>query len=263
MSVRSARLLTSPTARAIAATSALALALLLAYELGSGSPQQAQAAPGAAAAGQPAPSSGVEVVGTGKVAGTPDVLRLDLAISVTRSDAAGALSGASSAAAKVIKALKGRGVRDKDIKTAGLSLQPNYDYSGGKSTINGYTSDEQIAVTLRNLKTAGAAITSAVAAGGDSARVNGLALDLEGDSGLLVAARKTAINDAHSKAEAYAKAAGRDLGAVQVISEDTRPAPPIQLGRAAASDAAAGAPVPVQAGSQQVSVSVRVVWSFA
>lgn len=255
-------LLASPTARAVAASGALAMVVLVAYLVGAVNRPTAQATAFVPTAGSSAAPSGVEVVGTGKIAGTPDVVRLDLAVTVTRSQAASSLDAASAATAKVIRALTARGVKSKDIKTAGLSLQPEYDYAKSSTTIRGYTASQQIAATLRSLRTAGAAIGAAVAAGGDATRVNGLALDLEGDSKLLAQARLAAIADARSKAEAYAKAAGRSLGPVTVISEETTTPAPLRLDARAAADSGAAA-VPVQPGTQQVSVSVRVVWSFA
>jgi uncharacterized protein YggE len=204
------------------------------------------------------------VVGNGEVAGTPDVLRLQMQVSLTRPTASAALEGTSTATAHVVAALKARKVASKDIKTNGLSLQPNYDYTNGGTVLRGYIASEDIAVTLRDLRTAGAIITAAAQAGGNATRIEGVSLDLDGDSALLATARDTAIADARTKAEGYAKAAGRRLGAVRVISESTTSANPIALDIAAFHKSAAPAPspVPVQAGSQQVSVSVRVVWSF-
>lgn len=257
----------SPVARAVAATAAVVIALVLAYSLGTARPQVAQAVPiapvGFAASGTP-PASGVEVVGTGKVAGTPDVLRLDLAVTATRSQATESLDSMSRSAGKVLAALKSHGVAGKDIKTSGLSLQPNYDYANGKTTLRGYVASEQLSATLRDLRRAGTTITAAVAAGGDAARVEGVALDLEGDSGLMAKARLAAMADARERAGAYAKAAGRALGPVTVISENVTPAmpQPLDAGRFDTASAS-GQPVPVQPGSQQVSISVRVVWSFA
>ncbi len=249
-----------PAARVGAVVAALVVAFG-AYALGAGHAQPAQAAAPAAA---PAGSPGVEVVGTGKVAGTPDVLRLDLSVSTTRPTATDALAATSSATTAVLGALKAHGVAGKDLKTAGLSLQPNYDYTALGSVLRGYTGSEDISVTLRNLRTAGAVITAATRAGGNAARVQSIALDLEGDSALLAKARDAAIADARTKAQSYAKATGRTLGKVVVISENTTPADPIALNKEAfRSDTPAQTPsVPVQAGSQQVSVNVRVVWAF-
>lgn len=262
MSAQRAPLLTGSTTRAVVAVGALAMVVLLAYLVGAVNRQTAQATAFIPAAGASAGPSGVEVVGTGKIAGTPDIVRLDLAVTATRSQASSSLDAANAATNKVIRALGKSGVKSTDIKTTGLTLQPEYDYTKSTSVIRGYTASQQIAVTLRNLRTAGTAIGAAVAAGGDAARVNGLALDLEGDSKLLEQARRAAIADAKTKAEAYADAAGRSLGTVTVITENTTPPTPIAFDQRQAADVAASG-VPVQPGSQQVSVSVRVVWSFS
>ncbi len=268
-----------PAARITAVAAGLTIAVG-AYLVGTDRAQVAQAA--APAAGSPAPTGGptssppgdtaaagaglpgVEVVGTGKVAGTPDVLRLDLTVSLTRPTASDALGATSTATTAVLRALKAHHVAGKDLKTAGLSLQPNYDYTNGASVLHGYTGSEDVSVTLRDLRTAGAVITAATQAGGNAARVQDIALDLEGDSALLAKARDAAIADARNKAQSYARAAGRTLGRVVVISENTTPPDPIALAKDAyrPSARAAESSVPVQAGSQQVSVSVRVVWAF-
>jgi uncharacterized protein YggE len=237
------------------------MVVLFAYTLGTRDRPAAQATTFLPSAAATPSSAGIEVVGTGKIAGTPDIVRLDLGITVTRPEAASSLDAASAATTKVIKALTARGVKSKDIKTAGLSLQPEYDYTKSTSVIRGYTASQQIAVTLRNLRSAGSAIGAAVAAGGDATRVHGLALDLAGDSKLLAQARLAAIADARAKAEAYAKATGRSLGPVTVISENTSTPSPLRLDRSEAADMAA-TKVPVEPGTQQVAVSVRVVWSL-
>lgn len=249
----------------IIAVAALLLVAFVAYLIGTTRPQVAQAAPAAGPGGPAATgTSGLEVTGTGKIAGTPDVLRLDLTVSVTRPAATAALDATNRAMAGVIRALTGRKVAGKDITTTGLSLQPEYDYSATKSVLRGYTGSENVSVTLRNLTTAGAVISAATGAGGDAARVQGVTLDLEGDSALLAKARSAAFADARTKAQGYATAAGRTLGKVTVISEEATPPSPIRLDQSTLrADASSAAPVPVQPGSQQVSVSVRVVWSLA
>jgi uncharacterized protein len=238
------------------------LVLLAAYALGSVG--HAGATPAAAATpGADSTSTGISVTGVGDVSGTPDVLRLDMGAEVRAASVAAALHKANETMAKVIRALRDGGVAGKDVRTAGLSVNPDYTYDGSQSRITGYVATESLSATLRDLDKAGGIVTRAVAAGGDAARVNGLQLDLEGDSDLLVQARERAFDVAKAKAEAYADAAGRDLGAVSSVSEqaDSSGPEPMKYSAMAAGDAAS--PVPVEPGSQTVSVSVHVVWSFA
>jgi uncharacterized protein len=249
------------TAKASLAAVLVVLVLLAAYALGGAG--HGGATPAAAATPTTdTKSPGIAVTGVGDVSGTPDVLRLDISTEVRAASVDGALNKASAAMRDVIRALRDGGVAAKDVRTSGLSVNPDYSYDGSQQRITGYIATENLTATLRDLDKAGRIVSRAVAAGGDAARVNGLQLDLEGDSGLLVEARKQAFAQAKAKAETYAEAAGRHLGAVTSVSEQVDTASPEPLSYRAM-DMAAGKAVPVEAGSQTVSVSVNVVWSFA
>jgi uncharacterized protein YggE len=209
--------------------------------------------------------TGVAVSGRGEAPGTPDVLRLDLSITTSGTSAGQALDRSSALMSKVLKALKDKGTKKADIRTSGLSLQPNYDYRNGKQRITGYSASNSVAATLRDLSKAGAVIQAAVTAGGDASRLDGVRLDLDSDKAVVAAARTAAFADAKAKAEAYAKAAGRDLGPVTLVTENVNPAQPIDMRQAFsyAASAPAALPVPVEPGSATVGVTVQVVWSFA
>ena len=205
--------------------------------------------------------SGITVGGRADVAGTPDTLRLDLSVVATATSVSEALASANGSAGAVQKSLLSSGVQKKDLQTSGLDIQPNYDYpSGGMPRLRGYQVSESVNAKLRDLGRAGDAIGKAVAAGGNAVRVNGISLDLE-DTGLLVStARDKAFADAKAKAVQYARVAGRSLGAVMSIAENVSTPSPIAMPYAA--DGAKLASVPIQPGSQDVGVSVTVVFSM-
>jgi uncharacterized protein YggE len=247
-----------------------ALAFILAYLLGTSHGGSSVAA---AATGVPASStgsttgspSGITVSGTGKVSGTPDTLLLDLTVSANGDSVSSALAAANSVESRVQKALLGGGVAAKDLKTSGLSIQPNYTYSkSGQPSVHGYQVTESVEAKLRDLGKAGGLISSATNAGGNAVRIDGVSLDLEDTGSLVSAARDNAFGEAKAKAEQYAKAAGRSLGSVTSISETVQaPTAKYLTPTMYAQDmASAGAPVPIQAGSQDVGVTVTVVFAF-
>jgi len=207
---------------------------------------------------------GITVGGRAKVAGTPDTLRLDLSVVATASSVSGALASANRSADAVQKSLLGNGVAKQDLQTSGLNIQPTYDYTrSGTPRLTGYQVSESVSAKLRDLGRAGDAIGKAVSAGGNAVRVNEISLDLEDTSALVSRARDKAFADAKTKAEQYAKAAGRTLGAVVSIAEDVRAPSPILM----PNDRLAGSgldkqSVPIQPGSQDVSVSVTVVFAM-
>ena len=207
---------------------------------------------------------GITVGGRADVAGTPDTLRLDLSVVVTAGSVSEALASANHSADLVQQSLLGSGVAKKDLQTSGLNIQPDYDYpAGGPPRLKGYQVSESVIAKLRDLGRAGDAIGEAVGAGGNSVRVNAISLDLEDTGALVSAARDKAFAEARAKAQQYAKAAGRTLGDVVSIAEDVAKGSPISVPFAAAADSRLDkASVPIQPGSQDVSVSVTVVFAM-
>jgi uncharacterized protein YggE len=207
---------------------------------------------------------GITVGGRADVAGTPDTLRLDLSVVVTAASVSEALASANHSADVVQQSLLGNGVAKKDLQTSGLNIQPDYDYSaGGTPRLKGYQVSESVSAKLRDLGRAGDAIGKAVGAGGNAVRVNAISLDLEDTGALVSAARGKAFADARAKAEQYAKAAGRALGDVVSIAENVATPSGIPMSYpAAAGPAPDMAKVPIQPGSQDVSVSVNVVFAM-
>lgn len=226
--------------------------------------QQAGAAlvtspPGAAGNGAP---DTVTVSGTGSVAGTPDKAVLSLTVHVGASTANGALVGANAAMARVQQALTGQHVAKADMQTSALSLQPNYSYDGSTPHLDGYVVDEGVTATIRALSSAGTTVDAVVRAGGNAVRIDGFSLDLDGGSTLVARARAAAFAEAKTKAEQYARLSGRSLGGVVSVQEGELTPVPVPMYAGADRAAMPAMAVPVQAGTQQVSVDVQVVWAL-
>jgi uncharacterized protein YggE len=177
-------------------------------------------------------------------------------------DVTAALGSANSTVTKVVAALKAKGVAARDIKTSGLSVQPDYRYDKVQKLV-GYIASESMSVKLRDLAKAGAAVSAATEAGGNDVRIDGAALDLDSDSELIVSARADAFAEAKAKAEQYAKLAGRGLGPVSSVNENVSQTPvPMPYAAGAPAMDAKLADVPIQRGSQEVEVRVEVVWTL-
>ncbi len=254
--------------RQIAGIAAATLLLLGTYVLGASRNHADAAAEPAGAASLPgagpgtAPSA-ITVTGTGRVTGTPDTLRVDLGVSVTGKTVNQALTAASDKAAAVQDSLRGNGVAAKDLQTTGLNIQPGDESGqGGRSSLRGYQVDESLSAALRNLNTAGAVISAAAAAGGQATRIDGVSLDLEDTGPLLAGARTDAFAQARSKAGQYARAAGLSVGRVVSIQEAVQAPEPQSYAYPAAS-ARNMASVPVQAGSQELAVTVTVTFTVS
>jgi uncharacterized protein YggE len=203
-------------------------------------------------------SGRITVTGTGTVTGVPNQLILSIGVQVKAASVSTALSNANQAVSRVTGALRDRGVAAADIQTADLYIQP--DLRGAAQTPNGYTVSESVTATLRQVSSAGGQIDAAVRAGGNSVTVNGISLNLTDTSSLLASARKAAVANARTKAAQYAAALGQPLGPVVSIT-DSDGGGPYLPGAARTAAGAAESSVPISPGTQQLSVSVTVVYA--
>lgn len=204
------------------------------------------------------PRPTVTVSGTGSASATPDELSLSLDVSTQARSVRTAMDQANHAMAKVTDKLSADGVTASDIQTTGMSVQPQYSDQG---TISGYSVTESLTAELRSVATAGQTIADAVDAGGNAIRVDSVAFDLSDQQAALMAkARANAIADARANAAEDATAAGRKLGQVLSISESDTFGPPNPIAPRALAGASA---VPLNAGTQRVSVTVIVSYELA
>jgi uncharacterized protein YggE len=184
-----------------------------------------------------------------------------MGVQTSGASVAAALRQANGAVRSITSVLTHSGVHSSDIQTSGLSIEPSYSSSGAPS---GYGVSEELSVTLNRLSSAGSQISQAVRAGGNASTVDGVSLNLSDTGTLLASARAKAVADARAKAAAYARALGRTLGPVVSMSE-TPPAQPYQpfpFASASAGMTRPAAKVPVSPGTQQLSVTVTVVFAL-
>ncbi|GAB3195005.1 SIMPL domain-containing protein [Nocardioides hungaricus] len=251
--------------RSILVAALVALALVVAYLLGGGSgggvPAQAaeqQSEPG----GTPRQ---LTMTGTGEATAVPDQLSFDLAVTLKRTDLDEALSAASATMDRVLGVLADQGVARGDVQTTGLSMSPVYDYSSyAPPVLTGYRVTQRASVLVRDLKEGGAAVSAAVDAGGNDVRVGGLRLLVGDESAVMAKARDAAVAEATAKAEQYAEASGQSLGDVLTLQEvRAKPVPtPVYATRDALSSAAYSKALPIRAGKEKGSVTVKIVWAL-
>jgi uncharacterized protein YggE len=197
----------------------------------------------------------VTVVGLGTVSGTPDTATMSFGVEAHAGSAAGAFGAEASAAQRLIDALSGAGVAHKDLQTQGLSLYQDPQQGG-------YTASSSVTATLRDLAKAPAQIDAGVAATGNLARLQGVSLYISDTSSLMSSARQAAVKDAAARAADYAKSAGLRVAGVVSMSEQSDTSP-IRYQPMAGAAAASLAPQPIEAGQQDLTVTVTVVYALA
>lgn len=245
------------------------LGLVLAYLVGTADDEPATQAVAAEESGEE--TRPLMMSGTGKVSVVPDQLVFGLGISVKRAEVETAFDESSRIMERVLADLKEFGVERKDLQSTGLSIDPDYQYFNYQPPqIVGYRVSQRVRITVTDLKKAGEAIAAAVHAGGNAVRVSGISLQVGDREAALEKARADAVAKATAKAEQYAEATGQSLGEVLSLREvggrggrdGYRHYANYEFDRLSAETAAFKA-IPIRAGEEDLSVTVRVVWAFA
>lgn len=229
-------------------------------------PARAQDAPPAVNA--PArPFEGLVVQGNGEVRVKPDIARLNLGVQTQDKDVQRASGDNATRTQALIAALRGAGVEERDIQTAGFSIAPQYDYrprpgdaNGAQQPIlTGYQVSNEVRVVVRRLDSAGRVLDAAIRAGANTA--SGIAFDLNDRQPSRDEALRRAVADAARKARILSEAAG--TGPVRPISivEGSAEAPPRPLFTMARAAGGAEASTPVEAGEIVINASITAYYA--
>jgi uncharacterized protein YggE len=209
------------------------------------------------AVAQPVPPAAISVTGEASVSVPPDLAQVDGGVTSDGKTAREASDANNAAMGKVLLALKGAGIDEKDYQTSRLSLQPQYAPNrSGPSPIVGYRASNRVTIRVRDMTKVANVIDVLVGAGANE--VGGINFMVSQASKLLDDAREKAVADARRKADIYAKAAGVTLGEPLSISEEGSSVP-VYRGKMAA-PMAAGAQV--AQGEETLSVTVGVTWAI-
>ncbi len=204
------------------------------------------------------------VQGTGQASGTPDLLTAVFGFNSTAGTSAAALSQNNAEVNQALLALGGKGVAHADVQTTGLTLAPQYVYPKGVPTLTGYSVTNTVTAKLRDTKTAGDALDAVVNATGNAATINSLSFSFSDPTQVEDQARTKAVHQAVAHAGAMASAAGRKLGPVCSLTDNTQPAllTPGAAGLAYGAQSDAASSVPVEPGSQTQSDQVTMVYAL-
>ncbi len=197
----------------------------------------------------------LSVNASGAVSAAPDQATIQLGVTSQATTAAAALTQNSTDTAAVIASVVKLGVAEKDIQTSNFSVYPTYDTTGTR--ITGYQVNNSVTVTIRDLVKAGPLLDQVVQAGANN--ITGLNFSIADTSALVEEARTRAFTAAKAKAESMAKAAGVELGEIISVTESSQNAQSYPMAKIAM-DAGVGAPI--QAGTQDVTVDVSIVYAL-
>jgi uncharacterized protein YggE len=201
----------------------------------------------------------ISVTGEATVSVAPDQAQIDGGVATDAKTAREASDANNAAMGKVLLALKGAGVDEKDYQTSRLSLQPQYapNRTSSQSPVVGYRATNRVTIRIRDVTKVANMIDVLVGAGAND--IGGINFVVSQASKLLDDAREQAIADARRKAQIYAKAAGVTLGEPVSITEEGSGTP---MFRSKVAGGMAASAAPVAQGEEALSVTVHVSWAI-
>lgn len=170
-------------------------------------------------------SNNISVYGDGRVFATPDTFILTV---MAQEKTKTTQEGFAQVGKKIInlkELIMKNGVSEKDIQSVNISINPNYVYNDGKSTIDGFIATHGLTIKIRKLDSVDQILTGISTIAG--IQIQSTSYDIDNKTEFYRTARNLAIAKAQSKAEDMAKATGVSVGKVISISENqsTNPYP--------------------------------------
>jgi len=204
----------------------------------------------------------LSVVGTGQATVSPDLLTVVVQVDAGGPSAAAALATDNAEATGALTTFKNGGVQARDISTSGLSLQPQYAYPKGVPTVTGYAVDNTITATLRDIAKSGRIIDAVVGSAGDALQIESIGFSSADPSIGQDQARARAAAQAEAHARALARAAGRSLGPVCALTDQSQVIEPDFNAALPSAGATSAAEVPISPGQQTQTAQVSLVYSL-
>ncbi len=222
-----------------------------------GAPPPAQAATTATEPGALVPY--LRFTGSGTVTVRPDTAEIYVSTVATGATSKAALDAVSRKMTKVQARLAELGVAKDAMTTTGASTYQDFDSKKWRAELS-------MTVKAPQIDQAGKLIAEANAAGADG--VGGPSFSVDDTRAAYASALRQAIEDARAKAAAAAAQMGVKVGGVVSVDDQAGGVqPPMFAAEAARASAdAAGAapvPVPVEPGTQDVTASVTVVFTYS
>jgi uncharacterized protein YggE len=203
----------------------------------------------------------ISVNGEATIAVKPDMVTVSFGVETNASTAKEAQQANTSKMNSVIAALKGAGIKADDIQTSNFSLYPVYgwegDRPGGTQVLTGYRCNNTVTARIKSVAATGTIIDAAINAG--ATNVGGITFGLQDPEPTQNEALALAVENARSKAEVMAKAAGVTITGIYKISDGYATVGGWEAApRALTKDAA----TPIESGTVTVRATVHMDFTF-
>ncbi len=203
----------------------------------------------------------VSFSGEGKVTATPDMAMISASIVTNATESKTAQDQNSTKSKSVNDFLKKQGIDEKDIKTTGYQIYPQYYYAGSEQRITGYQVTQSYDIKVRDLGKVSAVLDGLVSAGAN--QVTNMGLQIADQDKLMAEAREKAIEAAKKKASELKGQVGIKLGHIVNFSENSPYGTPIYALDAKSQGMGGGGGGPeIPAGQNEITVSVTLTYQI-
>ncbi len=195
----------------------------------------------------------------------PDRAVITFSVETRGRTAAAAGSENARIQAAVLDTLRRVGIASAQLKTQGVSINPEYEYprEGGRPTVVGYQAQNSIQVEVRQISLIGTVIDAGLSRG--ATNVGGLRFFASSTEAATREAMRRAVARARADADAIAEAAGGRIGGIiEIVANPStaNPVGPMLAMSMARTVERADVQTPIESGVLKVVVSVEARFVF-
>jgi len=166
--------------------------------------------------------STISVFGTGVVLAQPDMIQMSITLSKTAPTTKIAQEEVSKMTRQALAIFKEANIEDKNISTASLTFNTEYDYSGGRRVLIGQRAEQRITFSIDDINSdsdkASVIIDQLIKING--IELNQLNFSVKNNTEYYIKSRELAFQKAVEKANQYAKLSNLKMIKVLSISEE-------------------------------------------
>lgn len=201
----------------------------------------------------------ISVSGEAEMKVSPDMATISFGVETQADTASAAQRQNASSMNKVISALLGKGIANKDMQTSDFHLSPVYEWQENRTrqVLVGYRCNNSLVVIVNDISDIGALIDAATNAGANT--VGGLSFGVKDPSVYQDEMLAEAVKDARNKADVMAQAAGVTITGVYRISDGYAT---VQATRGSLKMMDMVESTSIEPGSVTIRASVRMDFSF-
>ncbi|MCE7033145.1 SIMPL domain-containing protein [Lysobacter sp. GX 14042] len=189
----------------------------------------------------------------------PDIATLSAGVISQAADAQAAMRANAGQMDGVMATLRKAGIAERDIRTTGVNLHPQYRHSEDSAPqITGYQANNTVEVTVRDIAKIGPTMDALVASGAN--HVNGPSFSIDRPAEARDEARRAALEDARARARMYAETLGLRVRRIVSISEGAPGGPAHPMGMARMEMASAD--TAISPGENVVTANLEIVFEL-